>query len=65
MIWRGEPAAERKWGVGWLSGGRLAAMLTVSSPRDLLQARRLIEAGAGVDAAKLADPTVAVRDCAV
>jgi 3-phenylpropionate/trans-cinnamate dioxygenase ferredoxin reductase subunit len=40
-------------------------MLTVSSPRDLLQARRLIEAGAGVDAAKLADPTVAVRDCAV
>jgi 3-phenylpropionate/trans-cinnamate dioxygenase ferredoxin reductase component len=65
MVWRGDPASDRKWGVGWLAAGRLAAMLTVSQPRDLLQARRLIEAGAAVDAAKLADPTVAVRDCAV
>jgi 3-phenylpropionate/trans-cinnamate dioxygenase ferredoxin reductase component len=65
MIWRGDPRADKKWAACWLVGGRLTAMLTVSSPRDLLQARRLIEAAAEVDAARLADPAVAVRDCAV
>jgi Reductase C-terminal len=35
----------------------------VDLPRDLSQARRLIEAGVPVDAAKLADPVIAVRDC--
>jgi NADPH-dependent 2,4-dienoyl-CoA reductase/sulfur reductase-like enzyme len=65
LIWRGDPRADNKWAAAWLDGGRLTAMLTVSSPRDLLQARRLIEAGARVDAAKLADPAVAVRDCSV
>jgi 3-phenylpropionate/trans-cinnamate dioxygenase ferredoxin reductase subunit len=64
LIWRGNPAAGAKWAVAWLAGGRLAAMLTVSLPRDLLQARRLIEAAVQVDPARLADPTVAVRDCA-
>jgi 3-phenylpropionate/trans-cinnamate dioxygenase ferredoxin reductase component len=65
LIWRGDPRADTKWAAAWLAGGRLTAMLTVSSPRDLLQARRLIEAAARVDAATLADPAVAVRDCAV
>lgn len=65
LIWRGDPRADKKWAAAWLAGGRLTAMLTVSSPRDLLQARRLIEAAAPVDAARLADPAVAVRDCAV
>jgi NADPH-dependent 2,4-dienoyl-CoA reductase/sulfur reductase-like enzyme len=65
LIWRGDPGADRKWAACWLAGGCLTAMLTVSSPRDLLQARRLIEATARVDAARLADPAVAVRDCAV
>jgi 3-phenylpropionate/trans-cinnamate dioxygenase ferredoxin reductase component len=64
VIWRGDPATDAKWAVGWLAGGRLAAMLTVSLPRDLLQARRLIEAAVRVDPARLADPAVAVRDCA-
>ncbi len=64
VIWRGDPAVDAKWAVGWVAGGRLAAMLTVSLPRDLLQARRLIEAAARVDPARLADPAVAVRDCA-
>jgi 3-phenylpropionate/trans-cinnamate dioxygenase ferredoxin reductase component len=65
LLWRGDPRADKTWAACWLAGGRLTAMLTVSSPRDLLQARRLIEAAAGVDPAKLADPAVAVRDCAV
>ena len=61
MVWRGDPAAE-KWAVAWLAGDRLVALLTVGRPRDLLQGRRLIEASAPVDAARLADPEVAVRD---
>jgi 3-phenylpropionate/trans-cinnamate dioxygenase ferredoxin reductase subunit len=63
LVWRGDPAAER-WAVGWLADGRLAALLTVGLPRDLLQGRRLIAAGSLVDPARLADPGVAVRDCA-
>ena len=52
----------RKWAVAWLAGDRLVALLTVGLPRDLLQGRRVIEAGAPVDAARLADPAVPVRD---
>jgi 3-phenylpropionate/trans-cinnamate dioxygenase ferredoxin reductase component len=61
LVWRGDPAAE-KWAVAWLAGDRLVALLTVGRPRDLLQGRRVIEADTPVDAARLADPAVAVRD---
>ncbi|HXW47167.1 MAG TPA: FAD-dependent oxidoreductase [Streptosporangiaceae bacterium] len=64
LIWRGNPQQDAKWAACWLAGGRLMAALTVSMPRDLLQARRLIESGAAVDPARLADPGVAVRDSA-
>ena len=63
LIWRGDPAAA-KWAACWLAGDRLVAALTVGLPRDLLQARRLMQAGGLVDAGKLADPAIAVRDCA-
>ncbi len=49
MVWRGDPAGA-KWAACWLAGGRLVAALTVSVPRDMLQARRLIEAGVPVEA---------------
>ncbi len=62
LVWRGTPAGE-KWAACWLAGSRLVAALTVGLPRDLLQARRLIEAGTAVDPARLADPGVAIRDC--
>ncbi len=61
MIVRGDPAAER-WAVCWLAGDLLAALLTVNSPRDQAQGRRVIESGAAVDAARLGDPGVPVRD---
>ncbi len=64
LIWRGDPAAER-WAACWLAGDQLAAVLTVSQPRDLLQARRLMAAGTAVDASRLADPGIAVRDSAL
>jgi hypothetical protein len=34
----------------------------VSQPRDLLQGRRVMEAGRPVDTGLFADPSVAVRD---
>jgi 3-phenylpropionate/trans-cinnamate dioxygenase ferredoxin reductase component len=61
FLWRGDPA-EAKWAACWLTGNRLVATLTVGLPRDLLQARRAIEAGRIVDPAKLADPAIPVRD---
>jgi 3-phenylpropionate/trans-cinnamate dioxygenase ferredoxin reductase component len=64
LIWRGRPT-EAKWAVCWLAGERLVAVLTVGLPRDLIQARRLMEAGGLVDPAKLADPGIAVRDCGI
>ena len=66
LVWRGDPDAAT-WSACWLYGDtrRLTAVLTVTRPRDLLQGRRLIAAGAEVDAARLADPAVAVKDVAV
>ena len=43
---------------------RLTAVLTVDRPRDLLQARRLIAAGAEVDLARLTDPAIPLKDSA-
>jgi 3-phenylpropionate/trans-cinnamate dioxygenase ferredoxin reductase subunit len=64
LIWRGR-SSEAKWAVCWLAADRLVAILTVGLPRDLIQARRLIEAGGLVDPAKLADPGIAVRDSGI
>jgi NADPH-dependent 2,4-dienoyl-CoA reductase/sulfur reductase-like enzyme len=67
------PAAERTvwredgdtWAVFWLAGDRLVAALAVDRPRDLVQARRLMQHDASIDDALLADPTVAVKAAAV
>jgi len=64
LIWRGDPAGA-KWAACWLAGDRLVATLTVGLPKDLLQSRRLIEAGRRVDPDRLADPGIAIRDSAV
>lgn len=63
LVWRGDPAAGG-WAACWLRDGALVAVLTVDRPRDLLQGRRLIGAGAAVDRDRLADPSVAVREAA-
>jgi 3-phenylpropionate/trans-cinnamate dioxygenase ferredoxin reductase component len=64
LILRGDPAGQR-WAACWLDGDVLVALMAVDTPRDLVQGRRLIESGADVDAARLADPGVPVRDAAV
>jgi 3-phenylpropionate/trans-cinnamate dioxygenase ferredoxin reductase subunit len=63
LILRGDPTGQR-WGACWLAGDALVAQLTVDAPRDLVQGRRLIESGTPVDASRLADPGVPVRDAA-
>jgi 3-phenylpropionate/trans-cinnamate dioxygenase ferredoxin reductase component len=74
IVWRGDPAHDGKWAACWLSegapgasapGGRLVAILTVDRPRDLVQGRRVIESGQLVDAGRLADPAVPVKDAAL
>jgi len=59
VVWRED--AEDRWAAFWLAGDQLVAALTVDRPRDLLQARRLMESSAPIDAALLADPAVAVK----
>jgi 3-phenylpropionate/trans-cinnamate dioxygenase ferredoxin reductase subunit len=74
VIQRGEASGQR-WALGWFRSepavtpgadgikvGQLTAVLTVSQPRDLLQGRRVMEAGRPVDTGLFADPSVAVRD---
>jgi 3-phenylpropionate/trans-cinnamate dioxygenase ferredoxin reductase component len=57
LVLRGDPS-DRRWAACWLAGRQLAAVLTVDWPRDLAAGRRLIGAGAAVDAVALADPGV-------
>ncbi len=63
FVLRGDPT-ERQWAVFWLAGDLPVALLAVNSPRDLRHGRRLIEAGAAVDAGRLADPGVPVAQAA-
>jgi len=63
LVWRGDPAGAA-WSVGWLAAGKLVALLATGRPRDLVQSRRVIASGAPVDAARLADPAVPIRDVA-
>ncbi|MEU8843368.1 FAD-dependent oxidoreductase [Streptomyces roseus] len=64
LVWRGDPA-EAGWSVCWLRAGALAAVLAVGRPRDLAQGRKLIETGAPVDPAKIADPAVPLKSALV
>jgi NADPH-dependent 2,4-dienoyl-CoA reductase/sulfur reductase-like enzyme len=60
MIRRGDPAGP-SWSVCWLRDGALVALLAVGRPRDLAQGRKLVEAGAVLDPALAADPSVPLK----
>ncbi|GAA5053249.1 3-phenylpropionate/trans-cinnamate dioxygenase ferredoxin reductase subunit [Thermocatellispora tengchongensis] len=65
-VLRGDPAADPKWAICWLTADdRLAAILTVDRPRDLVQGRRLVEGGQRLDVERLMDPAITLRDCSV
>ncbi|MEZ0111767.1 3-phenylpropionate/trans-cinnamate dioxygenase ferredoxin reductase subunit [Catenulispora sp. EB89] len=60
MVLRGDLAAPT-WSVCWLDPhARLTAVLAVGRPRDLAQGRRLVTAGAVMDAARVADAGAAL-----
>jgi 3-phenylpropionate/trans-cinnamate dioxygenase ferredoxin reductase subunit len=61
VVWRDDG---ERWVVFWLAADRLVAALAVDRPRDLVQARRLMQRDASVDADLLADPAVAVKSAA-
>ncbi|MFI6731770.1 NAD(P)/FAD-dependent oxidoreductase [Nonomuraea sp. NPDC050451] len=64
LIYRGEP--EGKWSAVWLTADDvLAAVLAVDRPRDLVQGRRIIDAGHRLHTERLVDPEVPLRDCVV
>ena len=61
---RGDPRTGAKWAVCWLTAeDRLAAILTVDRPRDVVQGRRIAERGQRLDPRRLTDPSVPLRDC--
>jgi 3-phenylpropionate/trans-cinnamate dioxygenase ferredoxin reductase component len=64
LLWRGDPA-EPTWSACWLAGDRLAAILTVNRPRDMLQGRRLIASAAPVDVSRLTDPAIPVKETVI
>jgi len=64
LLWRGDPA-DPSWTVCWLRQGVLVALLAVGRPRDLAQGRKLVEAGARIDAARAADSSVPLKSAAL
>ena len=58
---RGDPDA-RSFSVAYLKQGKLIAMDCVNAVKDYVQARKLVEAGAMVDPAQLADATLPLKD---
>lgn len=60
LLWRGSPE-DAQWSVLWLREERPVAVLAVDRPRDLAQARRLIDQGAVLDPALAADPALPLK----
>src|SRR3546814_5918970 len=61
VIVRGEPAT-RSFSVLYLKGGRLIALDSVNATKDYVQGRAHVLAGAVLDQAQLADPTIPLKE---
>ncbi len=59
-ILRGDPAA-RAFSLVYLKNGRIIALDCVNSARDYVQGKALVESGAIISAAALADPGVPLK----
>ncbi len=60
LLWRGDPDGPA-WSVCWLRDGVLVAVLSVGRPRDLIQGRKLIEAGTPLDPGLAGDASVPLK----
>jgi len=63
VVMRGEPAT-RSFSACYLRAGELIAIDSINAPRDQMAARKLIAAHARPNTDKLADPGIALKDCA-
>ena len=57
LVWRGEPDSSA-FTLFYMKGGKIAAVNTVNSGRDMGACKRLIATGKSFDPAQLADPEV-------
>jgi 3-phenylpropionate/trans-cinnamate dioxygenase ferredoxin reductase component len=62
VIVRGDPAL-RAFSVCYLKAGELLAVETVNHTKDQMAARKMIPGRARPDRAKLADDSIALKDC--
>ncbi|SFP86917.1 NAD(P)/FAD-dependent oxidoreductase [Sphingomonas rubra] len=60
-VLRGDPA-DRRFSLVYLRAGRVAALDCVNTVRDYAQGRALVERGAVIDPARLADPSVPLKE---
>ena len=60
-VTRGDPAT-RSFSVIYLKGGKVIALDCVNMVKDYVQGRKLVEAGAVVDPARLADAGVTLKE---
>ncbi len=65
LLYRGDSGRASGRPAGSPTEDTLAAVLAVDRPRDLVQGRRIIEARTPLDAERLVDPDVPLRDCVV
>jgi 3-phenylpropionate/trans-cinnamate dioxygenase ferredoxin reductase subunit len=62
VVLRGDPAS-RSFSACYLREGELIAIDTVNAPKDQMAARKLIAARVRPDPARLAEPSVPLKDC--
>lgn len=62
VVLRGDPR-HNAFSACYLRGGEMIAIDTINNARDQMAARKLIAAHFRPDAAKLADPDIALKDC--
>ena len=62
VVLRGAPTS-RSFSACYLREGELIAVDSVNAPKDQMAARKLVAARARPDRAKLAEPSVALKDC--
>jgi 3-phenylpropionate/trans-cinnamate dioxygenase ferredoxin reductase subunit len=62
VVMRGSPAS-RSFSACYLRDGELIAIDTVNAPKDQMAARKLVATRARPDRAKLAEPSIPLRDC--
>ena len=63
VVVRGEPAS-RRFSAVYLRQGRVIALDCVNAVRDYVQGRKLVAGGIAPDRARLADPSVLLKELA-